>query len=334
MKTFFSLIKRLDEIMKNWKKLVVFLLTFCILLQITGCGVRETKKENGKLTIVTTVFAEYDFLRNIAGDLVNLEMLLLPGADLHTFDPTPKDIVKVQEADLFVTIGGESDAWSDKIIESVDNENLQVFRLMDCVDLVEEELVEGMEAEEEEADHDTIEEKEFDEHVWTSPKNAVIIVENMRDTLCRMDSKNASSYQKNAGQYISRLKALDKEFAEVIGGGKRREIVVADRFPFRYFADAYDVEYYAAFPGCSTQTGASAETIAFLIQKVKEDGIPVVFHMELSSEQMCNTICDETGAKKAQLNAVHNISRQDFEKGIGYLDFMWDNIEVLKEALY
>lgn len=320
--------------MKIWKKTAVFLLAFCMLLQVAGCGARETKKENGKLTIVTTVFAEYDFLRNIAGDLVNLEMLLLPGADLHTFDPTPKDIVKVQEADLFVAIGGESDAWSDKIIESVDNKNLQVFRLMDCVDLVEEELVEGMESEEEEAGHDTIEEKEFDEHVWTSPKNAIIIVENLRDTLCRMDTKNASSYKKNARQYISKLKALDKEFTEVIENGKRREIVVADRFPFRYFADAYALKYYAAFPGCSTQTGASAETIAFLIQKVKEDGIPVVFHMELSSEQMCNTICDETGAKKAQLNAVHNISRQDFKKGIGYLDLMQDNIEVLKEALY
>ena len=310
-----------------------------LIVGMTACGTTENKKDNGKLTVVATVFAEYDFLRNIAGDAINLEMLMLPGADLHAFDPSPKDIMKVQEADLFVTIGGESDAWADKIVDSIDNAKLQTIRLMDCVDhVVEEEVVEGMEVEEheheEEADHEEHEEeKSFDEHVWTSPKNAIQIVESLCDTLCKLDSANTETYKANAESYISKLEELDKEFTEIIENGARREIIVADRFPFRYFADAYDLEYYAAFPGCSTQTGASAETIAFLIEKVKEDEIPVVFHMELSSETMCNTICDETGAKKAQLNAVHNISKQDFDKGIGYLELMQENVEVLKGAL-
>lgn len=330
--------------MKLRKKVICVLMLCSILLSMTACGTTENKKDNGKLTVVATVFAEYDFLRNIAGDAVNLEMLLLPGADLHAFDPAPKDIMKVQEADLFVTIGGESDAWADKIIASVDSDTLTTVRLMDCVEqVVEEEIVEGMEVmehsheeetEQEEAGHEEHgEEKSFDEHVWTSPKNAAQIVNSLCEKLCEMDSANAEIYKTNAEGYISKLEELDKEFTDIIENGARREIIVADRFPFRYFADAYDLEYYAAFPGCSTQTGASAETIAFLIEKVKEDEIPVVFHMELSSETMCDTICDETGAKKAQLNAVHNISKQDFEKGIGYLELMEENVEVLKEAL-
>lgn len=326
--------------MRYLKKLIIGVLFCSLLVGLTACGTAKNKKEDGKLTVVATVFAEYDFLRHIAGDAVNLNMLMLPGADLHTFDPTPKDIMKVQDADLFVTIGGESDAWSDKIIDSIDNEDLQTVRLMDCVDVVEEEIVEGMEAEEHEEvedsheeEHTGEEEKEFDEHVWTSPKNAIQIVESLRDKLCEMDSQNAPIYRKNAKSYIEKLEKLDEEFTKVIESGVRREIIVADRFPFRYFADEYDLDYYAAFPGCSTQTGASAETIAFLIQKVKEDKIPVVFHMELSNETMCDTICEETGAQKAQLNAVHNISKQDFEKGIGYLELMQENVEVLKKAL-
>lgn len=324
--------------MKLCKRVVSSLLICSLAVSLTACGTAENKKDNGKLNVVATVFAEYDFLRQIAGDAINLEMLMLPGADLHAFDPTPKDIMKVQDADLFVTIGGESDAWADKIVESIDSGDLQTVRLMDCVDnVVEEEIVEGMEVEEHEhdevAEHEEHEEKSFDEHVWTSPKNAIQIVESLCDTLCEKDAANAASYKKNAKSYISKLEELDKAFTEVIENGARREIIVADRFPFRYFADAYELEYYAAFPGCSTQTGASAETIAFLIEKVKEDAIPVVFHMELSSETMCDTICAETGAKKAQLNAVHNISKQDFDKGIGYLELMQDNVETLKEAL-
>ncbi|MCI8378722.1 MAG: zinc ABC transporter substrate-binding protein [Lachnospiraceae bacterium] len=319
--------------MGYWKRIFVSLLSVSLMFCLSGCGIAEEKKDDGRLKVVATVFAEYDFLRNIAGDAVNLSMLMMPGADLHAFDPTPKDIMEVQEADLFVTIGGESDAWSEKIIDSIDNNKLQAVRLMDCVDhVVEEELVEGMEAEDDEDGHE--EEKEFDEHVWTSPKNAVQIVEKLRDKLCRMDEANAELYQDNAKSYIKKLQKLDEAFTELVQNAKRREIIVADRFPFRYFADAYGLKYYAAFPGCSTQTGASVETIAFLIRKAKEDDIPVVFHMEMSSEAMCNTICDEAGAKKAQLNAVHNISRQDFNKGIGYLELMKENIEVLKEALY
>lgn len=322
---------------KFYKKIVCLFVVGSMLLTLNGCSSFRKAKDEGRLKVVATVFAEYDFLKNIAGNKINLSMLLLPGADAHSFDPTPKDMVAVQEADLFVTIGGESDAWAETILESVDG-NVETVKLMDCVDkVVEEEMVEGMQVEEhsheEHSGEHHHEEKEFDEHVWTSPKNAIQIVQKLCDTLCSLDAKNAKEYQKNTADYIAKLKELDKQFTEVVENAKRKEIIVADKFPFRYFADAYNLEYYAAFPGCSTQTGASAETIAFLIDKVKEENIPVVFHMELSSEDMCDIICDETGAKKAQLNAVHNVSRIDFDKGIGYLDLMKDNVVVLNEAL-
>lgn len=330
------------------KNILCMISALAVMLSFWGCGSPRNHKKDDRLKVVATVFAEYDFLRQIGGDAINLSMLMLPGADIHTFDPTPKDMKTVQDADMFVTVGGESDAWADTIIESVDNERLECVRLMDLVDqVVEEEIVEGMEVQDhddeehqEEADghgdedagsHE--EEKEFDEHVWTSPQNAMQIVERLCDKLSRLDEKNAGLYQNNAERYLKKLEKLDQKFTKVVSSSKRREIVVADRFPFRYFADAYGLKYYAAYPGCSTQTGASVETIAFLIDKVKEDKIPVVFHMELSSELMCNTICDETGAKKAQLNAVHNISKRNFDRGIGYLELMEKNVDVLREAL-
>lgn len=322
---------------KVQKQLFCLLCIITVLSSLWGCGTTKTQEKHDKLKVVATVFAEYDFLRQIGGDAISLSMLMLPGADIHTFDPTPKDMKAVQDADLFVTVGGESDAWADTILESIDNNHLETVRLMNLVDeVVEEEIVEGMEVEEEEhsqEEESSHEEKELDEHVWTSPKNAIQIVEGLCEKLCQLDKGHAALYQKNAKAYVEKLKKLDKKFTQVVEKAKRREIVVADRFPFRYFTDAYDLKYYAAYPGCSTQTGASAETIAFLIDKVKENHIPVVFHMELSSEMMCNTICDETGAKKAQLNAVHNISKENFEKGIGYLELMEKNVDVLKEAL-
>ncbi len=337
--------------MKN--TFLVIILCFSV-VAFVGCTKKRTDDtSDGKRKVVATVFAEYDFLRNIAGNKIDLTMLLKPGADLHAFEPTPKDMADVQNADLFVTIGGESDAWAERIVESADDTNLQTVRLMDFVDkVVEEEPVPGENGWEDAAKDDRAAEAnsgaeldengqaaeadggtELDEHVWTSPKNAVQIVQGLTETLCRIDKDNAGFYQKNAKRYIKKLNELDREFADVVSSAKRNVIIVADRFPFRYFADAYGLEYYAAFPGCSVETGASTETVSFLIDKVKEEQIPVVFHVEMSSEAMCDTICEETGAKKAQLNAVHNVSQTDFENGKGYYELMKENIPVLEEAL-
>ena len=162
-------------------------------------------------------------------------------------------------------------------------------------------------------DKDGKKEKELDEHVWTAPENAIKIVRKLSEKLGRIDPDNKGYYEKNADAYIAKLKKLDANFKKVVKNGKRREIIVGDRFPFRYFADEYKLKYYAAFPGCSTDTEASAETIAFLTKKVKKDKIPVVFHIELSNAKVCTSICEATGAKKRQLNAIHNVTKEDFK---------------------
>ena len=311
----------------------------------------KEEKENSdeKVNVVATIFPEYDFLRQIGGDDINLSMLLTPGAESHSFEPTPKDIKEVDQSDMFVYVGGDSDAWIDSILDSVDVKDKKVVTLMDCVELVEEETVEGMtpekeeDTEEEEKKEDTeqeakeegIEEEEieYDEHVWTSPRNAKLIVQKLCDALCEIDTDNAAHYKENTRNYLTKLDKLDGEFKDIAAHAVRKEIIVGDRFPFRYFVDAYGLSYYAAFPGCSTDTEASAATIAFLTDKVKKDKIPVVFHIELSNEKICNSICEETGAKSELLNAVHNVTKDDFEKGITYLDLMEHNVTVLKEAL-
>lgn len=304
---------------------------------LCACSPSQTNdQENGlpgKTSIVCTNFAEYDFARQIAGDAADVTMLLKPGADAHSYEPSPKDITTIQNSNLFIYVGGDSDAWVADVLDSMDQSNMHTFKLMDNVDTVDEVVSEGMQTEDEQEAEQSGEDTEQDEHVWTSPKNAMEIVQKMCDELCRIDAENAAVYKSNTDTYLEKLHVLDGEFSDVMAHAKRTEIVVGDRFPFRYLCEEYGLTYYAAFPGCSTETEASASTIAFLTDKVKQDGIPVVFHIELSNEQMCDSICAATGAKKELLNAVHNVSADDFEKGTTYIDLMEHNVEVLREAL-
>jgi zinc transport system substrate-binding protein len=209
-----------------------------------------------KLNIVATIFPAYDLTRAIVGDKADLTMLLRPGMEIHSFDPSPADIMKVQNADAFLYIGGESDVWVDTLLESMDTSKKAVLRLMDAVSLVEEETVEGMQ--EEEAEEAAAEEAEYDEHIWTSPKNAILMVNVITDALCAADAQNAAYYQGNAAAYIARIEEVDKEFEAIVQSAPLKLMVFGDRFPFRYFADAYGLEYRAAFPGCSTETECSA----------------------------------------------------------------------------
>ena len=321
---------------------------------LTACS-NQDKADAHKLKIVTTNFAEYDFARQITGDKADVKMLLKPGAESHSYEPSPQDIKTIQDSDLFVYVGGDSDEWVGDILESMDKKP-NTFKLMDAVDLMEEEVKEGMVHEHEHEEHADkheehadkheehadkhehehekhADEPEMDEHVWTSPVNAIKIVEKMSAEIIKLDPNNADTYKKNTEEYIKKLQKLDGEFREVVKNGKRKEIVVGDRFPFLYFVKEYGIEYYAAFPGCSNDTDTNPATIAFLTEKVKEDNIPVVFHIELSNEQMSKAIAEATGAKSELLNAVHNISDEDFKKGVTYIDLMEHNVEVLKEAL-
>jgi len=314
------------------KKLFLTIMAFSIALFVSnGCKQNRNaviRNSNGKINVTTSIFTPYDFVRQIAGDKVNLSMLLPPGSESHSFEPSPRDIITIQNSDIFIYIGGESEKWVDRILQSMNTEQMKILAMMDAVEAVEEEIVEGMEEEEGE------EEIAYDEHIWTAPKNAVLIVRAITELLCETDAVNAHFYRQNAAAYIEALEELDAAFSEIVAGAKRRTIVFGDRFPFRYFADAYGLQYFAAFPGCSTETEPSAATVAFLIDKIKSEQIPVVFHIELSNERMADTISEETGAKKLLLHACHNISKRDFDSGLSYLEIMRRNTETLREALY
>jgi zinc transport system substrate-binding protein len=318
----------------------VLALLALFLLCFSSCVRRSNALEGGGggIAVTATIFPAYDFVRQISGgDNVNLKMLLPPGAESHSFEPTPQDIIAIQRSKLFIYVGGESEEWVERILGSMDVSAMKIVSLMACVDVVEEEIVEGMEAEEEVATAfeaiGVARGAEYDEHVWTSPKNAVRIVRVITDALCEIDVVNAEAYRQNAAAYIAELNALDGEFQAVVSNGLRKTIVFGDRFPFRYFADAYGLSYFAAFPGCATDTEPSAATVAFLIDKVKREQIPVIFHIELSNERMADVIAESTGAKKLLLHACHNISKRDFDAGKTYLDFMQANVKSLQASL-
>jgi zinc transport system substrate-binding protein len=314
------------------KQMIVVLCVFtCLTMGLAAGGQKDAQKADGRINVVTTIFPPYDFVREIARDRVSLTMLLPPGAESHSFEPTPQDIIRVQNCDVFIYVGGESDAWVDGILESLDTSRMKIVTLMDCVEVVEELVVEGMQEEEEEEE---AEGPEYDEHVWTSPRNAKLIARKIADVLKQRDAPNAAVYEQNAASYMEKLTGLDEAFQKLIGGARRKTLVFGDRFPFRYFADAYGLDYFAAFPGCSTETECSAATIAFLVNKIRAEKIPVVFHIELSNEKIADTICEETGAKKLLLHAVHNISKRAFDGGANYYDLMSQNMRNLKEALY
>ena len=310
--------------MKRFIKLLFILVIF---IGLSGC---DTKEDNNKLKIVSTSFPGYDFTRAIIKDVSNIEvkMLLKPGSELHDFEPTPKDIKDIKNSDIFIYVGGDSDEWIEDILSEINQKKTKLIKLMDLIETKEEEIVEGMEKEDDEE-----EEKEYDEHVWTSPINAIIITSKLKDEIIKKDPDNKELYLKNSTNYINALNEIDEEISEVVNNAKRKELIFADRFPLRYFVDRYNLSYYAAFPGCSEKTEASAKTIAFLIDKVKKDEIPIIFHNELTNGKIAETIKKETNAKVLEFNSLHNVSQEQFNKGITYIDIMKDNIKALKEAL-
>ena len=312
------------------KKLVPLLLCLCLIL--SGCSARETEeKDSSKLQIVCTNFPAYDFAREIAGDRAQIKLLIKPGAEVHSYEPAPKDVIAIQESDLFICNGGESEAW----VESLVGENVNVLRMMDCVETVAE-SGEGIYAAEDEHDHehDDGEEEELDEHVWTTPGNAAKICYALCDKLCELDQENANEYMLNYEVYNAKLMELDIEIRTTVLNGVRDTLVFADRFPMRYFTREYGLKYYAAYPGCASQTEPSAKTVAFLIDHVREEKIPAVLYMEFSNEKMADVICEDTGCEKLPFYSAHSVTAQQFEDGVTYLDLMRMNIETLKEALY
>lgn len=310
------------------KKWLVFCLAVCLLMPlIAGCGEIVTRKEDGKVHVITTLFPYYDFMRQIGGDNIDLQLIVPAGMDTHSFEPTARDMVQIGEADLFLYNGGSMEHWVPQVLEATEGKDVKTMKMMDYVNTVAEETVEGMQSEEEE-------EAELDEHIWTSPLNCVTMVDTMTQELCRLDAAHAGEYKRNAAAYKEQLKQLDMEIRKVVAGGRRTELVFGDRFPIRYFTDAYGLSYRAAFPGCGSDMEPSAETIAYLVDRVDEEKIPVVLQVEMSSSKIAETIAESTDAAVMTFSSCHTVTKEQLDKGVTYISLMNDNLEVLKKCLY
>ena len=329
-------------------KLKKILLALVALVIVAGVvvlfvmGGNKNTKTTAKYKVVASNFASYDFLRAIIGDNkeVELTFLLGPGKDAHSYDPTAQDLIKIQDANLFVYVGGEMEKWATKVIESQDKSKTDIVCIADYVDKMEEKEVDGAEEhehdhEDEDHDHEEHEHTEgaFDEHIWTSPANAVKMVNALEKAMEKMDSANASKYKANADAYIEKINNVDKQIKEIVDNKKRDRLIFADKMPMQYFMDYYKLKVSAAFDGCSTEVDPSAKTVAYLQNKVKEEKIPVILYIELNPGTVANTIATETGTKSMRIQTLHNVSLDDFNNGETWVSLMTRNIDVLKAAL-
>lgn len=311
-------------------KRLISILTVLLLIALTftGCTASE-KTDNGNINIVSTIFPQYDFAREITGDKANLKMLIQPGGESHTYEPTPQDIISIQEADVFLYIGGENDKWVEDILKSIDTTKIQVVKLIDCVELTCVDTAEEHTHAHNEDNHA----HEFDEHIWTSPMNAKKMVEVISNAICKADPENSEYYKNNTTAYSAQLIDLDTKIRDVVSTSKRNELVFGDRFPLVYFTNEYGLKHYSAFPGCSSETEPSASTIALLSDKVKQNNIPVILKIELSNSTVADTIASETSTRVLTFYSCHNLSKNQFEKGESYISMMTANLETLKTAL-
>lgn len=316
----------------NFKKiiLIVILLILIIGILILMTYSNDNKNSNEKLNIAVTNFATYDFVRQIAGDNVNLTFLLGPGIDSHSYEPTTKDLITIQEADMFIYIGGELERWVDKVLETSDLSNVECICLKNMVELKQEKEVDGAEHEHHD-EHD--EEFAYNEHIWTSPANAKIMIEKIAEKISEKDLDNKNFYITNAENYNEEITKLQKDIQDIVDNKVRNRLVFGDKMPMQYFLDEFGLEASAAFNGCSTETEPSSTTLTYLIEKVKEEKIPVVLYIELSTGQVANTIAEEAGVETMQIQTLHNVSKDDFENGETYVSLMRRNLDVLRKAL-
>ena len=304
------------------KRFIAAMLALLTFLLGTACA-------EGRIKVVCTDFPCYDFARQAAGELAEVSMLIKPGTEVHAYDPTPSDILAVGDADLFIYIGGESDAWADDILDGFGADGPATLRLMDCVDgLIEEEEDEGHDH-----DHDHGEGPEYDEHIWTSPVNAARMAQAVGEALAGVDPENGAEYLAAAGDYAGQIEALDQEIREIVESARRRELVFADRFPFLYFVREYGLDYLAAFPSCTADTEPSAQIVMSLIKRVAEDHIPAVYTIELSTQAIAKTVAEETGAEILTMQSLQTVSQADFDAGENYVSIMKQNIEALRKGL-
>ncbi len=319
----------------NWKKRGYILGILLISLVITGCAERTNRYQNldsEKITIIATLFPQYDFAREIAKDYANVILLLPPGMESHSFDPSPADIIAIGNADVFLYTGAYMEAWAEDIISGIHTEKVHVKDVSEHITLVKEEEIE----QEHEAEHGHVyqeHEHEYDPHIWTNPVYAMTMVENIREVLIEADPEHKEEYEKNADVYLKKLQELDSTFREIVGNGKRTEIFFGGRFAMYYFAREYGLSYEAAYDSCSSETEPSAKAVAHIVDEMREKQIPVIFYEELVNPKIAKTISQETESEMLLLHSCHNVTKDELEEGVSYLQLMWKNVENLKKAL-
>ena len=332
------------------KRIISLLLALALSLSLAACAAPAEKADGGKLQIVTTLFPYYDFARAIAQDRADVTLLLSPGREAHSFEPTPLDAVTISEADVFLYNGGEGEYWVESMLDAAGEHIAVASRMMDYVDALNEEYVEGMQGadghdhdhehgshddhdhDHEEDEHDS-DEIEYDEHIWTSPKNAVVLCRAVCDAICKADPANEDFYRTNCDDYCAQLEALDARFSALCESAPRRLLIFADRFPMLYFCREYGLDYRAAFHGCSGDTEPSLATIKFLIDKVEDENIPVVYTIDFGTKKVAAVVSECTGAAIETLYSMQTVSRADFDAGETYLTLMERNYEALRKGL-
>lgn len=324
--------------MKKLRTVILSLFIFAGLF--TSCKAK-TQNQSGKINIICSIFPQYDWTRSILGqtdNFTNLSLLVKSGVDLHNYQPSTADIVQISTCDLLIYVGGESDAWLEDALKNATNKNMKVISLMEVLkdSVKEEEIVEGMQEEAEEEEDDSAAEKEYDEHVWLSIKNAKTICKEITSVICSLIPENAETYQENLQAYLEELNNLDMTYASVIKNSPKKTIMVCDRFPLRYLTDDYKLDYYAAFAGCSAETEASFETIAFLSNKLKEEQMPAVLVLDQSDEKIAKTVILNAKLPKTDILKIDSMQsttlRQSFN-GKTYISTMQENLEALQKAL-
>lgn len=322
---------------KNAMFLVTITIIFALVIGLISAICNGNKKNNGKIKVVTTLFPQYDFVKQVGGDKVDVTLLLPPGAESHTYEPTPKDMANINNCSLFVYTGKEMEPWAEQTIAGLKN-NINVLDLSTTVDLINPEEFEheheGEEHEHEEEDHEEHEHHHsYDPHIWLNPKYAVKMVESIRDELCKIDPENKEYYTKNAEDYIKQIQDLDNEFEQTVQRSETKKIAFAGAFAYAYFIERYDLDFISAYDSCGETVEPSTTQIKEVIDYINENHLPVVFYKEYTNGNVARTVSESTGAQMLVFNTVHNVSKDEIKNGASYVSIMRQNLENLKIAL-
>ena len=313
------------------KKILAAVTAIALGASLCGCSGVETADSADKPLIITTIFPAYDFARQVFGDTAEVRMLLTPGQESHSYDPSAKDIVEINGCDLFVYNGGESDQWVESVLQAAPD--VETFRMTDAVSLLDEEHSEGMQEDDHDHDHADGDEEEYDEHVWTSPDNAAAIVRALGSRAKALFPDSAAELDSNTESYAAQIGKIDGRLKELLDG-EERYFIFGDRFPLLYFFKHYGLNYYAAFPGCGSETEPSAQTVTFLLDKLGQpDAVKAVFCIELSGRKLADVLAEDSGLDVVEFHSCHNITADDFAAGETYVSLMERNLQTLEKVL-